>query len=260
MSADDIIITNGSQQAFDLIGKAFVDPGDTILLESPTYLGALQAFEFFEPRYEELDLGQDGPNTEHLRTSLERHRPKFFYAIPAFQNPSGGSYSAKCRTEVARALSDHSQTILVEDDPYGELRFDGTRHRAIAADYEHSILLGSFSKIAAPGLRLGWIYAPRALREPLVIAKQAADLHSGHLTQAILHRFVTEHDFDAHIDAIIARYRTHRDAMVAALRETLPEARFSVPEGGMFLWVQLPGCDTHALFKFATMCGVTFVP
>jgi 2-aminoadipate transaminase len=231
MEAEDIIVTNGSQQAFDLIGKAFVDPGDVILTESPSYLGALQSFEFFGPRYETVALDADGVDPQAVRRALTAHDPKIFYGIPAFQNPSGRSYSDARRSELARVFAEHGRTVVVEDDPYGELRFEGNRPRAFAADYDGAVLLGSFSKIAAPGLRLGWIYAPRSIRESLVLAKQAADLHTGHLTQAVLHRFLEDNDFDAHIARIVERYRAQRDAMAEALREMLPMARFELPQG-----------------------------
>ena len=268
VSADEILILNGSQQGLDLVAKIFIDAGDEILLESPSYLAAIQCFSFFEPRFHALPLDSGGIRISALAAALRTGSPKLFYAIPNFQNPSGISYTEERRREAARVIAG-SSTALVEDDPYGEIRFMGRDLPSLraclaaeGADTDSAVLLGTFSKIVSPGVRLGWLCAGKEVMERLVVAKQAADLHSNELTQRIVHRYLCAADVDGYIDRIRAAYRQQRDAMVGAVRALFPrEVTCTEPEGGMFLWMTLPqGISSLAFFEKALAQKVTFVP
>ena len=267
VAADDILITNGSQQALDLIAKALLDQGDTALVERPTYLAAIQAFGLFEPRFRALELAEDGVPRELIAKALQEDNPKLFYAIPNFQNPSGISWSARRRREAATLLA-AGDTVLVEDDPYGELRFSGEALPPIGAAGESSglapwaALLGTFSKTVAPGLRLGWVCAGREIMERVIVAKQAADLHSNGFAQRVLHRYLSDNDVERHIARIREAYGRQRDLMVRMV-ETLfpPEVLCTKPEGGMFLWMTLPeGMSSTELLERAIKEKVAFVP
>ncbi|HBE78617.1 MAG TPA: aspartate aminotransferase [Firmicutes bacterium] len=262
---ENILITNGSQQGLDLVGKVFLDTGDLMLLERPGYLGAIQAFSMFEPIFQGLSMAEDGVDLSQLASALKR-QPKLFYAIPNFQNPSGISYSAHKRQAVAELIA-KSDTVLVEDDPYGELRFMGEEfpliHKYLAeADWDKSILLGSFSKIVAPGIRLGWICAANEIMDKLIIAKQASDLHSNFLAQRILYQYLLDNDLDGHIVRIRNAYKQQRDLMVQMIAKYFPaEVQYTKPEGGMFLWVTLlQYISTMELFEKALKEKVAFVP
>ena len=267
---EEVLVLNGSQQGLDLVAKVFVDPGDPVLVESPSYLAALQCFGFFEPRFVPLHLDSGGVCVRELGETLREDggaAPKLFYAIPNFQNPSGISYSRERRQEAARLIAG-SSTVIVEDDPYGEIRFLGEDLPSIrtflsqAGRADASVLLGTFSKIVSPGMRLGWIAACPEIMEKLVVAKQAADLHSSELTQRIVHRFLCDCDVNAHIQGIREVYRRQRDLMVGAVKSLFPpEVKCTEPEGGMFLWVTLPkGMSALAFFEKALEQKVTFVP
>jgi 2-aminoadipate transaminase len=258
----DILITNGSQQSLDLLGKVFLDPGDVVAVEMPGYIGAIQAFSMFEPRFAGVPLGPDGPDVDVLTDALTRQRAKMFYAVPNFQNPSGLTYSMAARRAVAEAMR-ISDAILVEDDPYGELRFSG-EDMPLISDFlgQDAYMLGTFSKIAAPGLRLGWVVADPKTLPKLVTAKQASDLHCSTLVQRILVRYLATNDLDAHIATIRAAYKAQRDLMVERIKaEFPPEVACTEPEGGMFLWVTLPeGCSAFDLFDLCIKEKVAFVP
>ena len=258
---DEILITNGSQQGLDLLGKVLLDAGDTVLLERPAYLGAIQAFSAYEPKFATVTLEDDGPNLDELRVALDERKPKILYTVPNFQNPSGLSYSAAKRAAVGRLCAERA-VVLVEDDPYGELRFRGEPLPALRAHCPGSVMLGSFSKIVAPGLRLGWIVAPRRLMDPMVTAKQGVDLHSNYFSQRVVHQHLLDHDLDRHIAKVRELYGRQRDAMVAAIKRHFPaEVWCSEPDGGMFLWARLPeGCSVRELFEVAIARKVAFVP
>jgi 2-aminoadipate transaminase len=262
ISADHILITNGSQQGLDLIGKVFIGTGDGIVIEKPAYLGAIQAFAVYEPKFCPVPLLKDGIDDEGLKNVLGRGRVKLFHTVINFQNPSGISYTQNKRKDLAEVFERHA-TIVVEDDPYGELRFAGTEPQSMWSLLDGGVvLLGSFSKTIAPGLRLGWICAEREVMDKLVIAKQASDLHSNSLAQRIVHRYLVNNDVDRHIEKIIAAYKKQRDTMVAAIEESFPEeVSFTRPEGGMFLWVTLPErLSALELFEHAVREKVAFVP
>jgi 2-aminoadipate transaminase len=259
---DEILITNGSQQGLDLIGKVFLNEGDGVLLERPAYQGAIQAFEVFQPEFHMITLEEDGANLAQLQSCLEKDHPKLFYTVANFQNPSGITYSPQKRAALARLLKD-ADTVLVEDDPYGELRFMGEETRPIRVYCEErAVLLGSFSKIVAPGLRLGWVYAPAEIMTKLVTVKQGADLHSNYLTQRIVCQYLQDNDLEEHIAMIRATYKKQRDLMVEMMERYFPaEVKFTRPEGGMFLWVTLPeGISALELFEEALREKVAFVP
>lgn len=258
---DDILITNGSQQGIDLIGKVFLNKGDRVVIERPGYLGAIQAFSIFEPNFQSVPLLDDGIDTDLLENALGRDNAKLFYTIPNFQNPSGITYSGQKRKDVADILEKHN-VICVEDNPYGELRFAGEDLPPLRKYLDNTILLGTFSKIVAPGLRLGWICAGKEIMERLIVAKQAADLHSNYLSQRIVHQYLMDNDIDEHIMKIRAAYGKRRDLMIDLMAEYFPdEVKFTKPEGGMFLWVTLPERVLSLdLFELAVKENVAFVP
>lgn len=262
--AEDLVVTTGSQQALSLLAAALVDPGDTVLVEEPCYLAALQVFGLAGARVVGVPGDGEGVDVDALAELVVRERPKLFYTVPTFQNPSGRTMPGERRAAVAEVAGRHGVWI-VEDDPYGELRFEGERVPWIAS-YEgaadRTVLLGSFSKVMAPGLRLGWLRAPVELRRACVVAKQAADLHTPTVNQLAAARYLAERDLDAHVARVAAVYGERRDAMLGGLAEVLPEgAVWNRPEGGMFLWVRLPsGYDTTALLPEVVRHDVAYVP
>lgn len=259
---EEILITTGSQQGLDLMAKVMLDEGDKVLIERPGYLGAIQAFSLFGAKFITADLTPTGVDCGQLKDRLGE-RPKFFYAVPSFQNPSGTTYDEATRREAAKLLLD-SDTILLEDNPYGELRFMGRDVPPVRAFLPASrcALMGSFSKIASPGLRVGWIAAAPELMHKLVTAKQASDLHTSSFAQRVLHRFLETNDLDEHIAVIRKAYGERREAMAAAIGRHFPEeVRRTDPEGGMFLWCELPGgVAAEAAFAKAIERKVAFVP
>jgi len=262
VEAKEILITNGSQQALDLIGKVLLNKDDNIIIERPGYLGAIQAFSIFEPVFQSVPLNEDGIDIDLLESALDIYKPKLFYTVPNFQNPSGITYSAQNREMVANTLKKHS-TILIEDDPYGELRFIGQDLPPIKTYLgDMSIMLGSFSKIVAPAMRLGWICAKGEIMEKLIVAKQAADLHTNYYSQRIVHQFLIDNDLENHIKKIKQMYKNQRDCMVSMIERYFPEeVKSTKPEGGMFLWVTLPkGISSLDLFDLAAKENVAFVP
>ncbi len=261
ISQDDILITNGSQQCLDLIGKVFLNPGDTVAIERPGYLGAIQAFSLYEPRFSGIPFHPDGPDTGVLKRVLNHEMPKIFYSVPNSQNPSGVTWSEEKRREVVRVMRG-SGTIFIEDDAYGELRFEGRPKTPMYTLMPGQVVMtGSFSKIVAPGLRVGWVIAPPEIMEQLVVAKQASDLHSNHVAQRIIARYLAEYPIDDHIPRIVERYRTQRDAMVECVRLFPEGVACSIPDGGMFLWAELPGgCSSMELFDRALREQVAILP
>ncbi len=259
VDTSQVLITTGSQQGLDLIGKVLIEAGNPVAVESPTYLGALQAFAPAEPQFVALDGDADGPLPDGLRRAADA---RFLYIQPDFQNPSGRCIGEARRDQLVAA----AQTIglpLVEDNPYGELWFDTPPPRPLATRWpQGSIYLGSFSKVLAPGLRVGFLVAPAAVYSKLLQAKQAADLHTPGLNQRIVHDVLSRGLLDDHLPAVRARYMLHRDAMRVALEQSMPGGcRWQVPRGGMFFWVELPeGCDATALLPIAAARGVAYVP
>ncbi len=264
LSPDEILITTGSQQGLDLIGKIFLDRGDVVVCESPTYLGAVMSFNTFRPRWVEVPTDDDGMDMGVLKTVLEReHRVKFIYVVPNFQNPSGRTWSLPRRRELMELATRHSVPV-VEDNPYGELRFEGEPIPAIQSmDTTGSVMsLGTLSKIFCPGLRVGWIASNKNFRDKLVIVKQGADLHSSTFDQMVAAEYLDMYDIDQNIRRILVAYRSRRDVMVRALELEMPAGvRFSRPAGGLFLWVELPDeINSRDLLSRCLEHNVAFVP
>jgi len=262
MDPDEILITNGSQQGLDLIGKAFLNKGDKVIMESPGYLGAIQAFSLFEPVFIPVPLLNDGIDINILEKTLTDEQIKLVYTVPTFQNPSGITYSEQKRKDVADILQKH-EVIFVEDNPYYDIRFAGEDLPLIRNFLEdNSILLGSFSKIVSPGLRLGWICAKEEIMEKIIIAKQASDLHSNYLSQRIVYQYLMDNDIDKHIMKIRDAYKKRKDLMVSMIAQHFPDnVKYTEPEGGMFLWITLPEkISSLDLFDQAIKEKVAFVP
>ncbi|MFJ3509650.1 aminotransferase-like domain-containing protein [Streptomyces luteogriseus] len=261
---DDLLVTTGSQQALSLLATALLEPGDTVLVESPCYLAALQAFGFAGARIVPVPGDEHGVDPAALEELVVRERPKLLYTVPTFQNPTGRTLPAGRRAAVA-AVAARRGLWIVEDDPYGELRYDGERVPWIAAHpgaEDRTVLLGSFSKVMAPGLRLGWLRAPGELRRACAVAKQAADLHTPTVNQLAAARYLADNDLDAHVARVARVYRDRRDAMLSGLAGALPEGSvWNRPEGGMFLWARLPEpYDTTALLPRVVRQNVAYVP
>lgn len=271
VAVENVLITSGSQQALDLLGKVFLDPGDRVLVESPTYLAALQAWNGYEASYLEAPMDSAGLDPDTLEPHL-RQAPKFIYCVPNFQNPTGVTLAPDRRHRLVQLATAHGVPI-VEDDPYGALRFEGDHLPSLlalaggpesgaAGEMGGVIHLSTFSKTLAPGLRVGWVVAPAEVIARLALAKQGTDLHTGTLDQCIVHELLAGGQIEAGLGAIIARYRERRDTMLAALTEHFPAtARWTHPEGGMFVWATLPpGADATELLPAAIEQGVAFVP
>lgn len=258
VDASQVLITTGSQQGLDLVGKVLIDAGCPVAVETPTYLGALQAFAPYEPEFVAVESDEEGPRPEALHSAKGA---RFFYVLPNFQNPSG-----RCLNETRRAaLVAQAQQLnlpLVEDNPYGDLWFDQAPPPSLASRWpEGTFYLGSFSKVLAPGLRLGYVVAPTGLMPKLLQAKQAADLHTPGFNQRLVHEVVRNGFLDTHVPTIRAGYKQRRDAMRLALEQHLKGCHWSVPSGGMFFWVQLPAqVDAMALLPLAVELGMAFVP
>lgn len=261
--ADDIIITTGSQQALDLIGKVLINEGDGVAIEEPGYLGAIQAFSQYRPHFYGVPLLEDGIDTEKLEEVLKQGNVKFAYVVPNFQNPTGITYSKEKRARVFELMRQYHCTF-VEDDPYGELSFDGDVQGYISgSDPSESILLGTFSKTVTPGMRLGFMIIKDAkLRKYVNTAKEASDLHSNIFAQYCLWDYLMHNDLKEHIEKIRKLYKEQCDAMIQSIETYFPsKIRFTRPTGGMFLWATLPeGQSSKELFDQAILQKVAFVP
>src|ERR1700757_2475751 len=269
---ENVLLTSGSQQALDLIGKLMINPGDRVLVEAPTYLGALQAFNVYGAEYVSVLSDDDGMRTDLLEVPL-RSGPKFMYVLPNFQNP-GGTTLAEGRRHQLVLLADKYGIPIVEDDPYGQLRYEGEHLTPLVVlDRENLrkddgyragnvIYLSTFSKTLAPGLRLGWIVAPAPVISKLVQLKQAADLHTSTFNQYVAYEVARDGFLEQHVKLIRQVYRERRDVMLNALHEYFPpEVTWTHPKGGLFLWVTLPeGSDSQSLLPAALAENVAFVP
>jgi 2-aminoadipate transaminase len=259
---ENILLTNGSQQALDLVGKVFISPGDTVVTEAPTYLGALQAWNAYEPRFVTVPLDDDGMQVDKLESILEREEVKFIYVLPNFHNPAGTTLPFDRRERLVQIAARHN-VFIVEDDPYGELRFEGEDIvPLISLHKENVIYLGTFSKTLAPGIRLGWIIAPEIVMERLVQAKQGADLHTGTFVQMLAYDIASRGILKRHVGTIRTVYRERRDVMLESIEKHFPPGvSWTRPQGGLFLWVRCPeGVDTEQLLKKALEEKVAFVP
>jgi DNA-binding transcriptional MocR family regulator len=264
---DDVVVTVGSQQAVDLVTRIFCDPGDVVICEAPSYVGALGVFRAYECDVVHVEMDEHGLVPEALRQALETcraagRRIKFVYTIPNYHNPAGVTLSAERRTEVLEICRAYDVLVL-EDNPYGLLGFDGEPLRAMRADEAEGVIyLGSFSKTFAPGFRVGWVLAPHAVREKLVLAQESATLCPPAFSQMAVSAYLTKHDWLGQIKAFREMYRERRDAMVEALDDMMPAAaRWNVPGGGFYVWVTLPpGLDAKAMLPRAVTARVAYVP
>ncbi|MBD3222609.1 aminotransferase class I/II-fold pyridoxal phosphate-dependent enzyme [bacterium] len=264
VEADEILITSGSQQGLDLTGKLFLDPGDVVLCESPTYLGAINAFQAYEPGFVEVDTDDEGMVPAALEQALARHdRVKFVYAIPDFQNPSGRTWSLARRRALVE-IAAREGVVVIEDSPYAELRFEGEPLPALhAVDTAGNVVfLGTFSKTFCPGLRCAWLAAPRALREKYVMVKQSADLHTSTLIQRQMAGYLELYGLEDNVRKVVDVYRERRDIMLGVFAEAMPEAvEITHPEGGLFLWLTFPGhVNARDLLEKSLEQHVAFVP
>lgn len=275
VSLDNILITSGSQQGLDLLGKLLVNPGDPLLVESPTYMGALQAFNPYEPEYVAVRSDNEGIVTAELESALQRH-PRCMYVLPSFQNPSGVTFTLERRRQLIE-LAGRYEMPIIEDDPYSQLRFEGEPLPSLlslehARQQQHGqanqlyqgnvIMLNTFSKVLTPGLRVAWIVAPAEVIRKLTLAKQGTDLHTATFNQMIAYEMARDGFLEEHVPVIRALYRERRDAMLAALEEYFPDTvSWTHPQGGLFLWVTVPeGIDTAQLLNDALEYRIAFVP
>src|SRR4051812_39453814 len=262
--ADDVLVTSGSQQALTLIAAVLVEPGDTVLVEEPSYLAALQCFQMAGARVVPVPCDDQGLDPAAIPALVRRERPKLLYTVPTFHNPTGRTLPLERRAALAQ-VARRVGLWIVEDDPYGELRSRGEPIAPVGAlpgAEDRTIALSTLSKVLVPGLRIGWLRAPAALRRALVVAKQAADLHTSTVDQAAAAHWLATKDLDAHVAGLCAAYGPRRDALVNGLPATLPAgSRWTRPDGGMFVWVRLPdGWDADALLERALAREVAFVP
>ncbi|MFH2124161.1 MAG: PLP-dependent aminotransferase family protein [Pseudomonadota bacterium] len=262
ISPSNILITNGAQQGLDLLGKVLINEGDGVIIEEPGYLGAIQAFSLYKPKFSPVSILEHGIDLTHLKLRVSEGKNKLIYCVPNFQNPSGITYSTENREQIADIITDKG-IFIVEDDPYGDLRFSGITKPSFKQYLpDKTILLGSFSKIIVPGFRIGWIVAPDAIFEKLLIAKQAADLHTCHFTQYIIYQYLIKNDIDSHIKKVILTYGEQCNSMLDSIQTYFPaDVQSTRPEGGMFLWVTLPShLSAMDLFNLAVKEKVVFVP
>ncbi len=263
VGADEVLITTGSQQGLDLVGKVFIDAGAPVAVEAPTYLGALQAFVPYEPAFVPLDGDDEGPTAASL-AALPTRAPgtRFAYLLPNFQNPTGSQISHDRRDAIV-AAAQSAGVPIIEDNPYGDLWFDEAPPPSMTSRWPEGVIyLGSFSKVLTPGFRLGFLVAPRDLYPRFLAAKQAADLHTPGFNQRVIFEVIKDGFLDRHVPTIRERYRQQRDAMAKALAAHMPPGTtYQVPRGGMFFWLRLPeGFDTLPLLQKAIDAGVAFVP
>lgn len=260
----NIQMTTGSQQGISFVGMALLDPGDVVITENPTYLGALAAFRPFEVSFQGVDSEDDGMNMEALESTLKAHpHTKLIYLVPNFSNPSGRTWSLKKRRSLIE-LANQYDVAVVEDDPYGDIRFDGTRLPPVKSldTEERVVYLGSYSKILCAGIRVGFMCGAPDLIHNIEIIKEGADLQTNQLAQMQVDEFLERNDIDAHIGTIIAAYRKKRDLMVACIKRYFPEGvNYTCPEGGMFVWLELPEqIDANEILDQALIQKVGFVP
>lgn len=260
---EDLVVTTGAQQALDLVGKVLIDPGDLIAVEAPAYVGALSAFSAYEPRYLQIDLDDDGMVVEQLEEALLRgERPKFVYTVPNFHNPAGVTMS-RDRREHLVALCREAHIPVVEDNPYGLLRFEGEAEPTLRSLDPHNVIyLGTVSKVFSPGVRVGWAVAEPGVLQRLVLAKEAADLCGSQLNMLVTERYFAGERWRGNLSLLVDTYRSRRDVMLSALQDRFPaDATWTRPAGGFYVWVTLPEYfDTPSLLAAAVERKVAYVP
>lgn len=261
---ENVMVTTGSEQAIDLVGKAFVNPGDTVLVEEPTYLCALDVFRSYGANFVSVPMDEDGMKMDALEEALKAHpETALVYTVPNFQNPTGRTMPAERRKKFAELAAKYDVPVL-EDNPYGDIRFAG-EHVPSVKSFDHAgkvFYMSTFSKILAPGFRLGWLVADPKVIEKLTVLKQSADLHTDNLVQYVVTEFFKENDVDAHVKEISDLYGKRKQLMIDGIKKYFPkDVKYTDPEGGMFLWVEVPGVtDTVELFKQCLEHNVAFVP
>lgn len=259
---EEIIITNGAQQAIALLCKTFLNKGEKVILERPAYLGAIQAISFYEPEFHSVDVEDDGINIEQIEKKYKEHDIKLIYSVVNFSNPTGITYSAEKRKAIAKVLEKYN-TLFLEDDPYYEWRYTGEHLPSVKSHLSHNVvMIGSFSKIVSPGFRIGWICAQKDLMEKINISKQAADLHSSTFAQYVLHQYLTDYDVEVHLTTLRKVYNSQKNKMIESIEKYFPEeAKFTRPEGGMFLWVTMPEhISSRDLLDLVLPQKLAFVP
>lgn len=261
---DDILITNGSQQGLDFSGKVFINPGDYVLCESPSYLGAINAFKAYECEFKEIETDAEGMNIAHLEQVIQATpKAKFIYVIPDFQNPSGRTWSTERRKGLVE-IANRYNLVIIEDNPYGELNFEEETFQAVKSyDTEGRVIyLGTYSKTFSPGIRIGWVLASPEILNKYIMVKQGADLQSSSISQRELNLYLDMYDFDAHIASIKSVYKKRRDLMMSTIKAEFPEqVKYIMPTGGLFAWVELPKhIDTRKVLEVAIQNLVAFVP
>ena len=261
---ENVMVTTGSEQAIDLVGKAFVNRGDTVLVEEPTYLCALDVFRSYGANFVSVPMDDDGMKMDALEEALKAHpETALVYTVPNFQNPTGRTMPAERRKKFAELAAKYDVPVL-EDNPYGDIRFAG-EHVPSVKSFDHAgkvFYMSTFSKILAPGFRLGWLVADPKVIEKLTVLKQSADLHTDNLVQYVVTEFFKENDVDAHVKEISDLYGKRKQLMIDGIKKYFPkDVKYTDPEGGMFLWVEVPGVtDTVELFKQCLEHNVAFVP
>jgi 2-aminoadipate transaminase len=259
---ESIQITAGSQQGLDIIGRVFLEPGSVVLTEEPTYVGAIQAFSFYNVRFVSVATDGDGMLPDELEAKIVKYKPTIIYLVPNFQNPSGITMSKARRKEVIKLAIKHDVPVI-DDNPYRELRYLGEHVPSLKAmDREHVIQLGTFSKIISPGLRIGWIVAEPEVIRICELMKQACDLHTNTFAQYVVYEFAASGKLERHIEKLIESYSVRRNVMIEALRNSFEDGTtWTEPEGGLFLWVKLPtGVSASELLPKALAAGVAYVP
>jgi 2-aminoadipate transaminase len=264
ITADNILLTSGSQQGLDFCGKIFVNPGDLVVCESPSYLGALNAFKAYECQFADIPMDDQGIIMTELEETLRNNaKVKFIYVIPDFQNPSGRTWSLERRKQLVE-MANRYDAVIIEDSPYYELRYEGEPQPAIKSfDTQNRVVyLGTFSKTLAPGMRLGWICAGEEILGKFNLVKQGADLQVNSLTQRQVNKYMEMYDLDARIEYLIGVYRKRRAVMIEQMEKCLPkEVKISVPQGGLFVWLEFPEhINTTELMKKALEKNVAFIP
>lgn len=263
---DDVMVTSGSQMALDMVTRIFCDPGDVILAEGPSYVGALGSFNAYQAEVVHVPMDEEGLQPQALREAIaavtaQGKRIKFLYTIPNFHNPGGITLAIPRRSETLEICREHG-ILVVEDNPYGLLGFDGTQYPALRSlDADNVVYLGSFSKTFAPGLRVGWVLAPHAVREKLVLTAESATLCPPTLNQMVVSRYLSTHDWRGQIKIYREQYRERRDAMLSSLEQHMPEGcSWTRPDGGFFVWLTVPeGIDTKAMLPRAVTRRVAYV-
>ncbi|TGK87164.1 PLP-dependent aminotransferase family protein [Leptospira noumeaensis] len=262
VSPSSITVTHGSQQGLDILGKIFMDSHTNVLLEDPVYLGALQAFSPYHPNFLSVPMESDGPNLYFLEEILSQNKIHVFYANPSYQNPSTYTWSVEKRIKIANLL-DTYEIIFIEDEAYRYLDFDGKVYPSVSSFRKRNdltFILGSFSKILSPGFRLGFVIVPELYQNLFTAVKQGNDLNSNQFSQVVVSKLLETMDFDFHLRSIQSFYQNQKEYLVYLLNQFLPEAKFSLPEGGMFLWVNYPKINSKQFMESCLKNGVAMVP